>query len=218
MTRLAPDRRASDYHPTWSPDGRHIAFVSSGALYVMRADGTDIRRVYRLRGAQIEDPSWSPRGRWIAVAVDLGFDPYYDTKGSLALINAKGTSIRYLTDTRVGRDSRMPGEWVDDGEPDWSADGTRIVFTRNVYCDPDGCGGFHELYTIDADGTDLAPLTSFRAGQDGWSPSWSRGGKRIVANTSRGMVALPLPGTGLFVGAVIDASGTEPAWQPWQPH
>lgn len=31
--------------PTWSPDGRRIAFGYAGAIYVMRADGTDVRRL-----------------------------------------------------------------------------------------------------------------------------------------------------------------------------
>lgn len=32
-------------HPTWSPDGRHIAFASQGDIWVMNADGTDARRL-----------------------------------------------------------------------------------------------------------------------------------------------------------------------------
>jgi Tol biopolymer transport system component len=207
VTRLAPDRSARDYQPTWSPDGRRIAFVSSGALYLMRADGTAIRRVYRQRGAQIEDPAWSPQGRWIAVTLDEGLNPSGDARGSLALINTKGSSIRYLTDSSVGQDSDVPGEWAQDDQPDWSPDGSRLVFTRMVWL----CGSCDvlELYTIDANGNNLAPLT--RTSGEAWSPSWSRGGQRIAANTGEGMAVLRLDGSVMWL---LDAGGSEPAWQP----
>jgi TolB protein len=74
----APVRGVS---PAWSPDGTRLAFVSfadgndpacdaascppSGELYVVRADGTGLRRLTRSR-ADDEHPTWSPDGRRIA--------------------------------------------------------------------------------------------------------------------------------------------------------
>ena len=46
--------------PSWSPDGRKIAFTRDGSIYVMNADGsnpTGINRGY--------EPSWSPDGKRI---------------------------------------------------------------------------------------------------------------------------------------------------------
>jgi Tol biopolymer transport system component len=34
-------------HPRWSPDGRHLAFVSKDQIFVMKADGTDVRQLTR---------------------------------------------------------------------------------------------------------------------------------------------------------------------------
>src|SRR4051794_7423322 len=51
--------------PRWSPDGRQIAFLRSGQLWVMRADGTGQRR---LASRPAAGPSWSPDSRSIAFA------------------------------------------------------------------------------------------------------------------------------------------------------
>jgi Tol biopolymer transport system component len=72
--------RGSD--PAWSPDGRHIAFVSdrdengqlsygdraffANELYVMDADGGHPVRVTRTKQLNERSPSWSPDGRVIA--------------------------------------------------------------------------------------------------------------------------------------------------------
>ena len=34
-----------DELPTWSPDGQYIAFDSDADLYMMKADGTGLRRL-----------------------------------------------------------------------------------------------------------------------------------------------------------------------------
>lgn len=58
--------------PTWSPDGKQIAFARWGAaypgLYVANADGTHEQVVY---GApRVRAPSWSPNGKFIAFVQD----------------------------------------------------------------------------------------------------------------------------------------------------
>ncbi|MGC8718855.1 MAG: TolB family protein, partial [Thermodesulforhabdaceae bacterium] len=50
--------------PTWSPDGRMIAFQSNrsgkSAIWVMLKNGTDARLLTEMPGEQIL-PAWSPR-------------------------------------------------------------------------------------------------------------------------------------------------------------
>ncbi len=57
-----------DYHPTGSPDGSLIAFVSgrgtSREVWVMDSDGSNQRQVTDSPDANI-DPSFSPDGRFI---------------------------------------------------------------------------------------------------------------------------------------------------------
>ncbi|WP_240670427.1 hypothetical protein [Actinoplanes solisilvae] len=51
--------------PRWSPDGKSIAYLKGGLLWVMKADGSAQRRLTTRAAA---GPSWSPDGKWIAFA------------------------------------------------------------------------------------------------------------------------------------------------------
>src|SRR5262249_30221433 len=57
--------------PTWSPDGRHIAFhfsqAGQGGLYIANPDGSDPRKIAEGGVA----PSWSPDGRSIAYSAKV---------------------------------------------------------------------------------------------------------------------------------------------------
>jgi Tol biopolymer transport system component len=48
----------------WSPDGSQLAFHSASGIYVLRADGSGLRRITK-DGVQ---PSWSPDGSRIAIS------------------------------------------------------------------------------------------------------------------------------------------------------
>ncbi|GEM_PF-746501 len=73
-------RRAGvEANPTYSPDGTRIAFYSDRArpgedleLYVMGADGSDVRPLTDDPQAPSFFPVWSPDGRWIAYAMLQG--------------------------------------------------------------------------------------------------------------------------------------------------
>jgi TolB protein len=70
-----------DIQPTWSPDGRWVAFIrnandtngngvvdeeDAGDLWVARADGTGLRQL--TDGQWMITPAWSPDSQWIAFA------------------------------------------------------------------------------------------------------------------------------------------------------
>lgn len=62
---LLNDSSSTDSYPTWSPDGRKIAFLSQSHLFVMDADGNNRKQLSTLALDGLP-PSWSPDGGWIA--------------------------------------------------------------------------------------------------------------------------------------------------------
>lgn len=73
---LTPGRRASSRSPSYSPDGRRIAFVSGykqAEIWLMRADGTHKRQLTHSKSIAEADPAWSPDGK--EIAFDIERDP-----------------------------------------------------------------------------------------------------------------------------------------------
>jgi TolB protein len=97
--RLKRVTRGSSWQPTWSPDGKQIAFSwlgSSAELFVIDANGTKLRRVGRDLGrGELGEPAWSPDGEWIAFAAEIG------TSYDLFVIRPDGTGLRRLTRTKM---------------------------------------------------------------------------------------------------------------------
>lgn len=68
LRQLTDTPGSPDLDPAWSPDGQQIAFRSSSEtaraeIYVMNADGSDLRRLTTEGGVE---PAWSPDGQRIA--------------------------------------------------------------------------------------------------------------------------------------------------------
>jgi TolB protein len=113
--------------PSWSPDGNRLAFVSfadgndppcdaascppSGELYVVRADGSGLRRLTRSR-ADDEHPSWSPDGRRIAFSSGFSLRRQGHPRWLLVMPAKGGRAVR------VGRFSGVL-------DPSWSPAGVR---------------------------------------------------------------------------------------------
>jgi Tol biopolymer transport system component len=203
LTRRPTDAR----QPAWSPSGREIAFTreASGALWLMRADGSGRRVIYR-GGLDdtVDRPAWSPDGRRIAFGLrEAGWG------GSIAIVKREGGAIRYVTDGRPGPpEDAEPGDWPDDHGPDWSPDGRRIVFTRVVWLCPQ-CD-YEEIFSASPDGADVQWVTTDTSYPSS-RPSWSPDGTRIVAETIGGIAVFDATGKRL---RSLNRLGTEPTWQP----
>ncbi len=115
--------------PSWSPDGRWIAFVSTHGSDPDRTENSDIfviearagaspRQLTTFVGPDDGPIAWSPDGRWIAYL--QGSEPKYTAYNlkRLTVIPANGGTPRILT-TDLDRS-------VDD--PVWTTDGSSILF------------------------------------------------------------------------------------------
>jgi TolB protein len=130
-----------EFDPSWSPDGRQIAFRSERSgepeIWLMNGDGTGQRRL--TAGLS---PAWSPDGSLIAFSGMEG----------LSVIRPDGTGRRVLPDTEGGE------------YPSWSPDGSRIAFNSNLT-------GDHVMYIAQADGSKVVDLSRVGEGwQVDWSP------------------------------------------------
>ena len=84
---------AFDAQPRWSPDGKHIAFVSdrdgSDDVWVVDADGKNARQISKTDRTQFLSPAWTPDGKYIAVSRNATL---FGTNYSLWLYHRNGGS------------------------------------------------------------------------------------------------------------------------------
>lgn len=108
----APRMIAEDgYNPTWSPDGRRLAFNSSSGLWIVRVDGSGLLRLSGIRSSNFPRlPTWSPDGTRIAFVTR----PLVALK--LVVVDVRNGSTQTLA---RGVESRQPA---------WSPDGRRIYY------------------------------------------------------------------------------------------
>ena len=174
---------ASDHSPSWSPDGKRIAFVSerdghvhvingipTDEIYVMDADGGNPRNLTNNPNDD-RSPSWSPDGKRIVFSSDRDNDRDHNIE-------------IYAMDDDGSNQQRLTNNLTEDKYPSWSPDGKRIVFSSAR----DGhfrsrFGITSEIYVMDADGGNQQRLTENR--KYDWSPSWSPDGKRIAFASDR---------------------------------
>ena len=152
--RISVGRGTDNVQPTFSPDGRRLAFTSGRSghpeVYIMDADGTNAElltsfdfgdRNYR------SDPDWSPDGRLIAFQ-----SQFADGRFQIMTISLRDRSTKLLT-------SEGSNE-----QPSWAPDGRHIAFASTR-------SGVRQLWVLDTESGRLRQLTRLPgANLPAWSP------------------------------------------------
>lgn len=83
------------HDPAWSPDGMQIAFLQDDGLYVMIADGSDVRLVTSSQ-AEKYAPLWSPDGTYIGYWEDRLSENFNTGPYIFRLIHPDGTGLQTI--------------------------------------------------------------------------------------------------------------------------
>ncbi len=161
-----------NFWPTWSPDGKQIAFVTDAnsqnpVLWMMNADGTGRRPMYTPGVTQeiVDEMSWAPDGTRLAMTVFNGGP----SQIAVVPVGASATAVRpqgkVITD--------YPSGALD---PAWSPDGRWIAFAARE-------ANGSDIVVMSPDGTSRQRLTTTGQAR---SPVWSPDGRSIGYLSARG--------------------------------
>ncbi|MFB6894065.1 TolB family protein [Kitasatospora sp. NPDC056327] len=226
----APDcLNEAETAPSWSPDGRQLAFtrtwgsvdptteqIQYSDLYVIAPDGTTAQRVTFLTNdtpysGAVTDPAWSPDGKQLVFSYRTSATGQPANASALYVVNADGTGMRRLTPWELRAGERA----------NWSPDGSRIVFTTYPTGPDNAPGG--GIYTVHPDGTTVEALTPGPSDTSYGTASYSPDGTSIAfaqAPAGGNSELFTMHADGSAVARVTDTPGHwegRPTWGTAQP-
>jgi Tol biopolymer transport system component len=202
--QLTSTPRRESFLSDWSPDGEMIAFDSDRVdiegrkdvvqVYLMNADGSGVTQLTRGRGFH-GSPGFSPDGSRLAIETDWGDYPALQGIWIIPASDPDG-----VTQAEAQRVTTIPKGLDFDGEPQFSPDGSSIVFTRFKSFQ----SRTSAIHRVNVDGTGLQRLTPWKLNAS--DPDWSPDGQMITFDS--GDVGFPPAKPDIFVMGADGSSRT----------
>ncbi|WP_371186760.1 amidohydrolase family protein [Thalassotalea maritima] len=165
--------------PTFSPDGKYIAFTSDQGggdnIWVMNADGSNPVQVTKETFRLVNSPAWSPDGEFLVARKH-----YTGTRslgaGEVWMYHKSGGNGMMLT--------KRPNQQKDLGEPAFSPDGRYVYFSQDAtpgktfHYSKDSEKGIYKIKRYDLETGDIDVILSGRGGAI--RPTPSADGKKLA--------------------------------------
>jgi Tol biopolymer transport system component len=187
----------------WSADGRRLAYTSAGCcvrdLRLTTLASNSVRTIAHISAGRTLYPV-AITGTRVAYESQLPLSPV----SLLWTMRADGSGLH-----------RLRPSTVDESQPSWSPDGSRIAFSRDT-----SKGGNYatSIETMHADGTGMRLIAGGAKQADG-EPSWSPDGKQLAyTDTDSNVVVVDADGSHPHIVATPLAGGwaalSSTAWSP----
>ncbi len=181
-----PGSACDEHSVAWSPDGKHLAFVTTDAqeqpqVAMADPDGKNVRVLTHAKGP-LDTPRWSPDGTKLAFLYSIGAPktpgPLNPLARDAGVLSSTVYEQRLAVMPATGGEPALLGpDDLNIYEYDWSPDGTRFAVTA-AHGDGDANWWVAELALIDARSGAVTRL--LKPAYQMASPRWSGDGARIA--------------------------------------
>jgi Tol biopolymer transport system component/DNA-binding winged helix-turn-helix (wHTH) protein len=189
--RLTSSTDEWEFQPELSPEGSHVAFVStrsgSEEIWTVRLDGSDAQQITTFKGPRVATPRWSPDGKSLVFSA-----------------RPEGRADVYVLDLASRTPKRLTTDPADDVLPSFSNDGASVVYASRRT-------GAWEVWRVTLAGGPPARVTNGGGTAPAEAPD---GSLYFVKLGERGLWRLP-PGGGAAVLAVPELAASD--WREWHP-
>jgi len=184
VARVTAGNGDAEFHENsiaWSPDGKHLAFLSDAEkpgqyqLYIAEMPEGRVRKLTNVTGT-LQHPSWAPDRKSVAILFTENAPrmpgPLEPISAASGVINEQNYNQRLaLVDTASGKVHRLSPPDLYVYEYEWSPDGTTFVAT-GAPGPGDNNWYVAQIYTIAADTGKTTSIlkTSMQVANPAWSP------------------------------------------------